>query len=338
MVRLGIVGCGNFGRDVHFAALRALRRAEVEFEVTQLCDRDEARLVLGAAIWPGARCCRSVQQMLHSGRPDGVMVLTPPGITAGVGSFFLERGIPCLLERPPGNSVSEVARLREAAAAGRTFAAVGFNRRHSAALKMALHFLRESGEGLERIDCRFLRAARVDEEFSTTLIHAVDALSFLAGRAPEEMEVEYREIPHAVNISAGLAFGGITGHIDCRPACGVNQERYTLETAHCRIEADFPCQPGVAERVVVRRAGEPVRQWTLPPHHPLRAEFYFQAGYYSEDKSFLHRLAAGGTPPRCELPAAAEYSVAAMEAFRSRRSRLKFNVKEVESGNEIPVG
>lgn len=338
MVRLGIVGCGNFGRDVHFAALQALRDSGVEFEVTRLCDLDEERLALGAAIWPGACCCRSVEQMLERQRPDGVMVLTPPGVTAGVGSFFLKQGIPCLLEKPPGNSVAELARLRNAATAGRTFAAVGFNRRHCSALRLALHFLRETGEALERIDCRFRRAAREDEDFSTTLIHAVDALTFLAGRPPEEMEMEYWEIPHAVNITVRAGYGGISGEIDCRPACGENQERYTLKTAHYRIEADFPCQPDVPERVAVGRSGILTRLWTRPAQHPLREKFYFQAGYYSEDKSFLNRLSGHGVPPCREPLADAAYAVAAMEAFRGRQRRLKFNAKESESGNEITVG
>lgn len=325
MVRLGIVGCGNFGRDVHFAALLALRQAGIDFEVSLLCDCNEDHLALGKAIWPHAHPCRSVCQMLDGEWPDGVMVLTPPQVTAETGSLFLAHGIPCLLEKPPGNSVAEVLHLRQNATAGRTFAAVGFNRRHCTVLKMAQHFREETGEALERIDCRFRRAARVDEDFSTTLIHAVDALAFLAGRPPEEMRMEYQDIPHAVNISVHVGYGTLVGEIDCRPACGVNQECYTLETAHYRIVADFPCQPGSMEEIAVWRGEKLVRKWSMSPQHPLREKFYFQAGYYTEDEAFLNRLAGHGIRPQEEPLEAAVYSVAAMEAFRQRKNCLKFN-------------
>lgn len=324
MIRLGIVGCGNFGRDIHFAALQALQRAGVDFEVSQLCDCDENRLAQGKAIWPRARASRSVCRMLDGERLDGVMVLTPPQVTAEIGSLFLEHGIPCLLEKPPGNSVAELVRLRRAAAAGRTFAAVGFNRRHSAVLKRAQQFREETGEVLEELDCRFWRAARVDEDFSTTLIHAVDALAFLAGGAPEKMSVEYQEIPRAVNLSVHLRYGAVAGAIDCRPACGENLERYTLRTAHYRIVADFPCQPGSVEKIAVWRGEQLIREWT-PPAHPLQENFYFQAGYYAEDEAFLNCLAGYGMAPQGEALEAASYSVAAMEAFRRRENSLNLN-------------
>ena len=57
-----------------------------------------------------ARAYTDVAAMLDAERPDAAVLAVPVHLTAAVGAPLLERGLPLLLEKPPGRTVPEVDR------------------------------------------------------------------------------------------------------------------------------------------------------------------------------------------------------------------------------------
>jgi len=66
------------------------------------CDLDPARAEAFRRDFGYARAFTDPVAMLEAERPDAVVVVVPVEQTVAVGSLVLERGLPLLLEKPPG--------------------------------------------------------------------------------------------------------------------------------------------------------------------------------------------------------------------------------------------
>lgn len=104
--RIAVIGFGKIAKDQHLPAIAA-----------------DARFTLAAAVSPrtpgppGVPCFADTESMLASADLDAVAVCTPPSARYEIARLCLERGLHCLLEKPPGVTVGEVqalARLADA--------------------------------------------------------------------------------------------------------------------------------------------------------------------------------------------------------------------------------
>src|SRR4030095_5878317 len=78
------------------------------------------------------------EQMLESTQPDAVFVVVSHFETVRVATTCLERGIPCLIEKPAGFTSTETAALAKLAADRQCLNIVGVNRRYWSILHNAL--------------------------------------------------------------------------------------------------------------------------------------------------------------------------------------------------------
>lgn len=98
MVRIGLVGCGVIGR-AHLQVLKSIPGCEVSGVV----DRQAAAAERASEEF-GVPAFGTADALIDSG-VDGVVVAVPETEHLSVASFFLERGIPVLLEKPLADSV-----------------------------------------------------------------------------------------------------------------------------------------------------------------------------------------------------------------------------------------
>ena len=81
---------------------------------------DGARAERYAARFGFARAFADAEAMLDAEKPDAVALVVPETATPALATRILERGLPVLIEKPPGRTASEVDGLIAAARRGGT--------------------------------------------------------------------------------------------------------------------------------------------------------------------------------------------------------------------------
>lgn len=316
MKQLGIVGLGLFAQDVHLPALRLLEQLRSDFRITALADLDPARLAAGGRLWPEARRYASAEALRRAESLDGLFLFTAPRATATVGIRFLESGIPCLLEKPPGLTFAENRQLAAAARRGNTFAMAAFNRRYAPVTRTACRLTADFSGKIEQVRCDFRRIGRTGEDFSTTAIHGLDTVAFLAGAPMTEMEVDREPIPGGENLRIRAEHAnGVRSTLQFLPDSDVQRECYTVVTRTEQLELHFPCGSGNGKVRLLR--GNHVQEFTPPGE-----THFFRGGYFTEDNRFLAALSAPCLrKPLPELFEMTASSVGAAEAIRLGLSR-----------------
>lgn len=236
-LRVAVIGCGGRGR-VHLGIVREF----ADVEVAAVCDvRREAAEAAGEAFGVAARF-DDVDQMLDAVAPDAVIVAATVTENARVASRSLSRGIPTLLEKPPGMSVAETAALRETAARAGVPAMVGWNRRFQPMILRAWQAVVERGPVTQIVGEFHKSIARIaasrafpeevlDHQLLESPIHAVDLVRALAGSEVEAVHSlvrrassPYRDV-HAALI---LFANGCVGSLIANYTTDARLERYEI--------------------------------------------------------------------------------------------------------------
>src|SRR5262249_55384649 len=163
---------------------------------------------------------------------------------------LLEAGIPSVVEKPLGSSISQVIALRDVARATGTPNMVSVNRRFMPFLNRAIEWSRNAG-ALRYVRCTLTRHARTEPEFLwTTAVHAVDALRYMAG---EVAEASIGLLRHSGKGAAWYAIdllftNDVSGRIDVLPTAGVLEETYELIGEDFRAVVTCPFGPELGWR------------------------------------------------------------------------------------------
>src|SRR3989304_5938168 len=130
-MRLCQIGCGEHARVAHGPAQARYASTHPGIELAACCDLDLGRASSYARDFGFARHHTDALAMLETERPDAVVLVVPDPLPGDLGCPVLERGLPLLLEKPPGRTLAEVDRLIAAAESRRPAAPppVAFNRR-----------------------------------------------------------------------------------------------------------------------------------------------------------------------------------------------------------------
>ena len=195
-MKVGIVGFGEIAVK-HLEVLRALH-----IEVPSSCNRSEAgrRKAADAGI---ERTYADAVEMVEREKLDGVVVSVNPLMLSEVARTLLPLGVPLLLEKPPGTSAAETAKLAALARQHGTRVMVGLNRRFYSVYE---EFLRRIG-GRENVtavgvewseDVARMVEAGHPAELIPVLVHAnslhgLDLLPFFAGK-PHDRQVWGRNL------------------------------------------------------------------------------------------------------------------------------------------------
>ncbi len=117
-MKLAQIGCGEHARVAHGPSQRRCAAERPELVLAACCDVDAERAEAFRRDFGYDRAYADPAAMLEAERPDAVVLVVPVEKTVALGSLVLERGIPLLLEKPPGRTAAEVDRLSAAAQAG----------------------------------------------------------------------------------------------------------------------------------------------------------------------------------------------------------------------------
>ena len=124
-LRLGIVGYGGAGRQIHARLARV-----AGMTVTAVVTRDPGRRVQAAGDWPGAKLYDDLGAMLADrGTYDLVVLASPTALHAEHAAAVAAAGVPFVLDKPIGVDAAEARRIVAAADAAGTPFTVFHNRR-----------------------------------------------------------------------------------------------------------------------------------------------------------------------------------------------------------------
>jgi len=278
-------------------------------ELAACCDLDAGRAADHRQRFGFARSYTDPLAMIEKERPDAAVLVVPDDVTCELGCRILERGIPLLIEKPPGRTVEETDRLIAAAEAGGRGGGpvphqVGFNRRFVPVVREARRRLAALGNAadIQHVHYELTRVGRRDSDFSTTAIHGLDAVRFLAKSDYAHVRFRYQERaalgPGVANIFVDAVMAsGATAHLAFCPVAGVVVERATVHAGAHTFFLRIPMwgafdAPGRLEhledgRLVADVAGDDVT---------VGSAAFEQGGFYAEYEAFLGALAAGRPP------------------------------------------
>jgi predicted dehydrogenase len=223
--RIAIVGAGAWASAMHLPACRRLREQGLA-EYCSVCDCDQAKAQRAADLL-GAKPYADLALMLAAEKPDGLIILVKPDATPHLIQTAIDRRLPFLTEKPPATSVSVHQRLMEAA--GDLPHVIAYNRRFTPYVTKAREWIgQRSIQSVEASLCRF---RRLDADFTSTAVHAIDAALFLAGGRIAEARIETNRRDAVTNLFLA-AWTADDCHISLvvTPHSGFSDEEYTLRT------------------------------------------------------------------------------------------------------------
>ncbi|MDR0495677.1 MAG: Gfo/Idh/MocA family oxidoreductase [Treponema sp.] len=297
-----VIGCGAIAFSMHGPAYLRCRRENPALVFSGCCDIDEAKAENFKVQFGFESAYTNMDTMLDEQKPDAVCLISPVQFTVELAAKILDRGIPLLLEKPPGRVKEETLRLMEAAEKKNVPNMVAFNRRYSPLVRklkerLDLSF---SPEAIQSIQYDMFRINRLDEDFSTTAIHAIDAAKFIAGSDFQTIQFSYREFPALGKNVADVTMhcimkSGTVVKINICPVTGINMERAVVNLHDHSSFLDFlgtELYPsGRLVLVYKNNITADISGDLTDGKEPFERE-----GFYFENKHFFDSVMAGHKP------------------------------------------
>ena len=126
MIKLAILGYGDLARTVYGPAIRGLGS---KAELVGVVEPDASRRQHAAQVFSGVPCLASLEDLISSASPDGVLIATPPATHADLAVAALEVGLAVYVEKPLATNRSDGRRIVDAWKQARVPGMVGFNYR-----------------------------------------------------------------------------------------------------------------------------------------------------------------------------------------------------------------
>ena len=293
------IGCGDMATVGHGPAFQKYALENPGVTLAACCDLDSAKAEQFCNSFEFARSYTDMDEMLSREKPDAVSLIVPPAITEQLTAKLLQAGIPVILEKPPGLNREQTMRLMEVAEQTGTPNQVAFNRRY---MPMIQRF-QELRQGREDLFWQydFYRSNRHDKDFSTTSIHGIDTVRFLAGKTYRHVDFHYHPNPRDSTLVPIIILDfefidGVRGRITFNPGSGICAERCTMHGTNQMIYAALPYHgingsmdgPG---SILVTQNNRIVLREEAPEE-----EFFVSNGFYRENAHFFDCIRSGIRP------------------------------------------
>ena len=302
--KICVIGCGGIAFQMHGYAYRKYAALHNDTRLAACCDIDEKKAHDFKEKFGFEKSYTDFRVMLREEKPDAVCLNAPVPLTASLACEILKAGYPLMMEKPPGRNREETFDILRAAENSGKIHQVAFNRRFIPILDFLVRELREQykPEDIQSIGCEFFRVNRRDPDFSTTAIHGIDTVRYIAGADYQEIHFYYQEMPEIGKgvgsfFLHGLFSSGASVQLRFCPMAGVRFERITVNAGDSSYLALLPyndsCDsPGIYlhyrnDKLQKQISGEEICGST---------ELFMTNGFYQEDAAFFDAVKAGRQP------------------------------------------
>lgn len=323
--RICTIGCGNMATAAHGPSYAKYAAEHPDTELAACCDLDPVKVEAFQEQFGFARRYTDLDAMLDSEQPNAVCLVAPVELTCDLACRILAKGFPLLMEKPPGQDIAEIDRMIAAADVGGAPTQVAFNRRYTpllGELKRLLHNSLSPG-AVQHLRCDFPRTRRPDPDFSTTAIHGIDAVRFLAERDYQRVRFHYQPLPQygptVVNCFLDCTLeSGATAHLSFCPMAGEVAERYTVYAEDNTFSLHLPIWNSLDAPGRLRHVEKNTLRLDVPCAIAAADGAMFETnGFYAENVAFFDAIRSGARPLG-DLRNARQ-SVEVAQAMRERR-------------------
>ncbi len=311
LFKICVVGCGGIANGAHLPAIQKYMSLHPDVVLVACADVNEKRAYEAKEKFNIPRAYTSIDLMLAVEHPNAVICLVQEEFVSQVSCDILRKGYPVMLEKPPGKTLAEVRAITEISQSSGAPHMVAFNRRFSPHLLRLKQQIAD--QEIVSIDYTMERVNRTEDYFEYTVIHAVDAVLFLAQCKAQQVEIRYQEMPHlgdkvanyflyftfdpseqqrgkaAKPFTATIRIYPTTGHITERAAVytadGVWQAQLPLQGVHCAEDLGF----------VKHFTGQSVCETTEGAHF-TEQNHHTANGFYGELAYFIDCVQSGTKP------------------------------------------
>lgn len=298
------IGCGGMATRGHGPAYKKYIEKNPDVRLAACCDIDEVKAISFKNEFGFERHYTDFELMLECEKPDAVCLIVPVHLTAQMAVYIMEKGYPLLLEKPPGLNREETLKMAAVAKKNNVPNQVAFNRRFMPLVRRLKNALADqfSPDEIQNIQCNFYRYNRYDADFSTTAIHGIDTVRFLAGAPYESVRFHYQEVgkdgKRATNIFMDCRFrSGATAQLSFCPTAGVVVERYTVNILDHTFFLDTPVWDGFdAPGRLVHINGKEKKLDISGSEVTETGEMFETNGFYAENEAFFNDIRAGRKP------------------------------------------
>jgi myo-inositol 2-dehydrogenase/D-chiro-inositol 1-dehydrogenase len=299
--RICSIGCGRLANSMHGPSLALYRHWHAGVQLAACCDTDAGKAARFKERFGYEASYTGVEEMLDAERPDAVTLVVPPTATAALAVAVIDKGYAVLMEKPPGLGAVETRSIISAARKTGVATRVAFNRRYMPiTVRLKELLCADPGARLDHINCDFYRVGRTDADFSTTAIHAVDTVRFLAGEDYASVRFVYvpRARPAVGDIFLECRFrSGCRAHISFCPAAGTEMERLTLNAGGTTWLVDLPGVEPVDPPGAILQFVRGARTCSITEADLGGGkEVWERTGFYGENATFFDDLQAGRRP------------------------------------------
>lgn len=320
MFKICVVGCGYMAKEGHGPAYAKYAAAHEGVILAGCCDLDRAKAEEFQQAFGFQKAYTDYGGMLDEMQPDVVCLLSSVQATCPLALGILKRGFALLLEKPPGKNREEIEAINRQAEEKQLPVRTAFNRRYTPLILKMKQMM--SGEKIYHITYQMYRYNRRDADFSTTAIHAIDAVKYIAGADYAQAGFHFQELPQygdqVANVYLqGQMENGIAAQITLVPMGNAVVERITVNTDQATyfVELPFwknPDSPGHLRRVVANQVTDDISGADLVD----RCEMFEESGFYEENRIFFDQL-RHNAPRTNDLPSAIQ-SVEMADCIRRR--------------------
>lgn len=298
------IGCGNMAVAGHGPAYKKYAELHGETVLAGCCDIDEQKAALFQKKFGFLKHYTDYEWMLNNEKPDAVCLVVPVHLTAGMAVRILKMGYPLIMEKPPGLNIEEARKIIQAAEQKSIPHKVAFNRRFMPIITEYKNRMEQDiqMEEVQNIQCNFYRVDRKDRDFSTTAIHGIDVVKFLAGSNYKYIRFRYQPVQncddHVINIFMDCEFeNGIIAQLSFCPVVGVYMEHITINSCDNTFFVDIPSggQTEPSGTITHILKGNLVQNVTGEELFGIQERFY-TAGFYHENASFFDDIKSGRMP------------------------------------------
>lgn len=242
-LRVAVIGAGNMGRH-HVRNYSMLP----ESELVALSDVNPASKELAKEY--KAEFFADYKEMLDTVKPDAVSIVVPTPLHFEVGSYAMERGIHCLIEKPIAYSVEEADKLIALAEKHNLVFTVGHIERYNPIVRAIKDIVDKKKLGkITSIVCQrvggFPQVEPKTDVIIDLAVHDIDILNFLIGKYPEKIYSHASRTHHSKKVDSAeilMDYGDISGFVRANWLTPVKIRTISITGSNGYLEGNYITQ------------------------------------------------------------------------------------------------
>lgn len=242
-IRVAVIGAGNMGRHHvrNYSILpesELVALADVNPDSKKLADEYKAEFFT------------DYKEMLDTVKPDAISIVVPTPLHFEVGSYAMERGIHCLVEKPIAYSVDEADKLIKLAEKHNLVFTVGHIERYNPIIRAIKDIVDQKKLGkITSIVCQrvggFPQVEPKTDVIIDLAVHDIDILNYLIGKYPEKIHSHASRTHHSKKVDSAeilMDYGDISGFVRANWLTPVKIRTISITGSNGYLEGNYITQ------------------------------------------------------------------------------------------------